>query len=121
MPALKAVTITLALFFGIATLASAADWQGIWKLKSTKGLTYYITLTKDGQVRSTLEEGFGGSWEERDGKAYITFASGWKAILSDQNGKITKTAFRPGKAFTDKSDSTTPASRVEALPTAGKN
>jgi len=121
MAKMKQLITSLILFLGIAGAAFAADWTGIWKLQSTKGLTYYITLTKDGRVRSTLEEGFGGSWEEKDGKAYITFASGWKAILSDGNGKITKAAFRPGRAFTDKHDSITPAERVDALPAAGKN
>ena len=113
---MKKLIITLALLIDVACSAAAADWPGIWKVSSTKGLTYYITLTKDGRVSSTLEGGFGGSWEEKDGKAYVTFASGWKAILSDENGKISKTAFRPGKAFTDKPDSVTPADRVNALP-----
>ena len=113
---MKKLFLTLALFIGVACSASATDWPGVWKVRSTKGIPYYITLTADGGVSSTLEEGFHGSWEEKDGKAYITFASRWKAILSDENGKISKTAFRPGKAFTDKPDSVTPAERIDAIP-----
>lgn len=113
---MKNLIITLALLFGTAGSATAADWPGVYKVMSTKGIPYYITLTADGGVSSTLEEGFHGSWEEKDGRAYITFASRWKAILSDENGKISKTAFRPGKAFTDKPDSVTPADRVDASP-----
>ena len=113
---MKNLIITLALLFGTSVAVSAADWPGVYKVMSTKGIPYYITLTADGGVSSTLEEGFHGSWEEKDGKAYITFASRWKAILSNENGKVTKTAFRPGKAFTDKPDSVTQADRVNASP-----
>ena len=119
MAIMRKFAVALVLLLAVDCSASAADWAGIWKLTSTKGLTYYVTLTKDGGVSSTLEEGFKGTWQEKDGKAYITFASGWKAILSEENGKVTKTAFRPGKDFTDQSDSVTPAERVDAVPNPG--
>ena len=94
----------------------AADWQGHWKVISTGGIPYYITLSANGRADSTLERGFAGSWEEKDGRAYITFASGWKAILFEDHGVIMKSAFKPGRSFLDKPNSVTPAGRIEAIP-----
>jgi hypothetical protein len=100
-------------------VASADGWLGVWKVMSTKGMPYYITLSKDGEAESTMEPGYRATWEEMDGKAWITFASGWKAILYDDNGTIMKAAFRRDKEFTDEPDSITPAERVPEIPPAG--
>jgi hypothetical protein len=97
-------------------LAHAADWLGIWKVMSTKGMPYYITLSADGVAESSMEPGYRATWEEKDGKAYITFASGWKAILFDDNGIIRKAAFKRDKDFSGEPDSITPAERVPAIP-----
>jgi len=104
------------LFILMPGLARAAGWLGVWKVMSTKGMPYYITLSADGVAESTMEPGYRATWEEKDGKAYITFASGWKAILYDDNGAIMKAAFRRDKGYADEPDSVTPAQRVPAVP-----
>jgi hypothetical protein len=112
------LTAVVALLIAMPSLARAADWLGVWKVVSTKGMPYYITLSKDGEAESTMEPGYRATWEEKDGKAWITFASGWKAILYDDNGAIMKAAFKRDKEFTDQPDSITPAERVPAIPRA---
>jgi hypothetical protein len=113
------LTAVIALLITMPGLARAAEWQGVWKVMSTKGMPYYITLSAGGVAESTMEPGYRAAWEEKDGKAWITFASGWKAILYDNNGTIMKAAFKRDKEFTDEPDSVTPAARVPEIPPAG--
>lgn len=113
------LTAVIALLIAMPGLARAAEWQGVWKVMSTKGMPYYITLSAGGVAESTMEPGYRAAWEEKDGKAWITFASGWKAILYDNNGTIMKAAFKRDKEFTDEPDSVTPAARVPEIPPAG--
>lgn len=112
----RILTAVIAILVAMPGLARAADWLGVWKVMSTKGMPYYITLSAGGVAESTMEPGYRATWEEKDGKAWITFASGWKAILYDDNGTIMKAAFKREKDFTDEPDSVTPAERVPAIP-----
>lgn len=113
---MRVLTAVIALLMAVPGLARAADWLGVWKVMSTKGMPYYITLSADGVAESTMEPGYRAAWEEKDGKAYIIFASGWKAILYDDNGIIKKAAFRRDKDISDEPDSVAPAERVPAIP-----
>ncbi len=112
----KASLVAIVLLVAMPGLVRAADWRGVWKVMSTRGMPYYITLSADGAAESTMEPGHRATWEEKDGKAWITFASGWKAILYDDNGTIVKAAFKRDKDFADEPDSVTPAERVPAIP-----
>jgi len=109
---LRILTAVVAILVAMPALASAAGWLGVWKVMSTKGMPYYITLSAGGVAESTMEPGYRATWEEKDGKAWITFASGWKAILYEDNGTIMKAAFKREKDFSDEPDSVTPAERV---------
>ena len=102
----------LVMMLAWGTLAQAEDWLGQWQVTSTRGIPYVITLSPQGKAVSSLEEGIEGSWEEKDGMAFVTLASGWRAILTHDAKGYSKAAFAPGKDFSDNPDSVLPISRL---------
>ncbi len=113
----RAVTAVLAGLFAItlATLASAAsEFEGVWKVKGTKGKPFEITLTADGSAKATLpKEGMTGTWKEEGGAAVISWKTGWTTKISKQGDKYKKTAWRKGKPLSGPPTNSSDAQKVK--------
>ena len=87
-------------------------WNGTWNVTDTRGQAYVITLTTDGQARASGSQNAFGVWSLEDGKAYIVWNTGWKAILfTDANGQKMKSAFTPNRGFNETPADTSPISK----------
>ncbi len=94
--------VTAGLFaVALTTFASAAsEFEGVWKVKNTKGKPFEITLTADGSAKATLpKEGMTGTWKEEGGAAVISWKTGWTTKISKQGDKYKKTAWKKSKAL----------------------
>jgi len=99
--------------FASACEKSQNAWQGTWDTQDTQGGAYTITLGDDGQAGAVGSQNTSGTWREEDGKAYIVWDSGWKAILyMDEQGMMMKDAFPPDGDFGEYPYHTTEAKRL---------
>ncbi|MBC6444922.1 MAG: hypothetical protein GDA50_05725 [Alphaproteobacteria bacterium GM202ARS2] len=89
----------------------AESWVGTWHVTDTRGGEYDIVLESGGQAHAHGSQNAFGIWSEQDGRAYIVWNTGWKAILflDKESGKYMKSAFDIDEGFNDTPLTTTPA------------
>ena len=96
--------ITAALISTFAMIASASlaqsnGFEGTWKVKSTSGQPFEITLSADGTAKAPLRNDMTGTWK-----------TGWTTKISKEGEHYTKTAYRKGQSSPA---NTSPADKVK--------
>ena len=81
-----------------ASLAQNNAFQGMWKVKSTAGKPFEITLSADGTAKATLRNDMTGTWKEEGQSAVITWKTGWTTKITKAGDHYTKTAYRTGQS-----------------------
>jgi hypothetical protein len=107
----KVSGVILAAIFAIILTSlpglAASEFEGIWKVKDTKGEPFEITLSADGSAKATLK-GMTGTWKQESGAALITWDTGWTTKLTKEGDHYKKTTWDKGKPLdgppTDSSD-----------------
>jgi hypothetical protein len=101
---------TLGMIFS-GTLA-AKEFSGSWVLADTNKDPFEIQLSEDGAASGTHGKDMKyGTWEEKDGKAIISWNTGWITVISRDGDQYIKKAFKPGDSITDKPTNTSLAKR----------
>ncbi len=108
--AMRAAVIA-ACFIGMTSLATlaASAFEGVWKVKSTAGQPFEITLSSDGTAKASLRSDMVGTWKEEGQTAVISWKTGWTTKITKEGNEYKKTTYRKGQ-----SASGTPASTSEA-------
>lgn len=89
-------------FAEMEATAADASFVGTWKMKGSEGEVFHAVLKADGTSTSDWGPGEVGTWEVKDGKAYVTWTDGWKEIIEKTADGYKKYGFEPGKNFTDR-------------------
>ena len=77
---------------------AASEFEGVWKVKDTKGSPFEITLSGDGTAEATLEkEGMTGTWKDEKGAAIINWSTGWTTKIGKEGNAYKKSAWEKGK------------------------
>lgn len=84
-------------------------WVGAWDVTDTQDRPYVLTLMKGGEAMAKGSQNMKGSWYEKEGKAFVTWETGWRAILWRDGDKIQKDAFEPSQNFDDETKHRSPA------------
>lgn len=91
---------------------AAREYSGSWVLADTNKDPFEIQLSEDGAASGTHGKDMKyGSWEEKDGKAIISWDTGWITVISREGDQYIKKAFKPGVSITDKPTNTSLAKR----------
>jgi len=108
--AMKA-TVIAACFIGMTSLATlaASAFEGVWKVKSTAGQPFEITLSSDGTAKASLRSDMVGTWKEEGQTAVISWKTGWTTKIIKEGNEYKKITYRKGQP-----ESGTPASTSEA-------
>jgi len=108
--AIKA-TVIAACFIGMTSLATLAEsaFEGVWKVKSTAGQPFEITLSSDGTAKASLRSDMVGTWNEEGQTAVIRWKTGWTTKITKEGNEYKKATYRKGQPV-----SGTPASTSEA-------
>ena len=93
-----------------ASLAQSSGFEGTWKVKSTSGQPFEITLSADGTAKATLRNDMTGTWKTEGQSAVITWKTGWTTKISKEGEHYTKTAYRKGQSSPA---NTSPADKVK--------
>jgi hypothetical protein len=86
---------------------AAGEFEGVWKVKDTKGTDFEITLAADGTASANRAgEGMSGTWKDEGGTAVITWKDGWTTKIAKEGDGYKKTAYEkdPGGEPTNTSD-----------------
>ena len=102
------VAASLIAVSSVISLAASA-FEGVWKVKSTAGKPFEITLSSDGTAKASLRKDMVGTWKEEDQTAVISWKTGWTTKIIKEGDVYKKTAYRKGQ-----SPSGTPAGTSEA-------
>ena len=114
--------VAAAFVIGLSGAALAAGFEGMWKVKDSKGNPFEITLNADFTASGTLKthkekeaemEGMTGTWKEQDGAAEIHWDTGWTTRIVKEGDAYKKSAFKPDAPLSGPPTNTSDAEKVE--------
>ncbi len=94
-----------------AGVAQKGAFQGVWKVKSTSGQPFEITLSANGRAKGTLRKDMTGTWKAEGQSAVITWKTGWTTKITKEGDHYNHTAY--GKGETSPATSSDPAEKVK--------
>jgi hypothetical protein len=104
------MVFVMSVIFSITLYAN--EFMGSWILADTNGEPFEILLEESGSASGTHGKDMKyGSWEEKDGKAFIYWNTGWVTIINKEGDQYKKNAFKPGESLTGKPSNTSSAKR----------
>jgi hypothetical protein len=113
----KTITIVLAIASVIAmanlTSLAASAFQGVWKVKSTAGQPFEITLSHNGTAKASLRKDMVGTWKEQGQTVLITWKTGWTKKIVKEGDHYKKTAYRKGQSPDGEPANTSDAEKVK--------
>jgi len=95
------------------------EYIGNWRVADGQGKIFFITLHENGTSTSTWKKGDKGTWKIEQGKAIVTWDSGWTDILYNEEGIFLKTSYPPNAPIQGPGINHSTAKKVEALPFLG--
>jgi hypothetical protein len=98
-----------------ALLPSRNHFLGKWEVGEGNGFNFYISLEADGEAKKSIGSSH-GTWTVVDGEARISWDDGWHDAIRKVGAKHEKSAYEPGKSFTDKPTNVTAARNTEPQP-----
>lgn len=117
---LLAAPVTTAVRADEAAAAQAqSEYVGSWKVQDGKGREFVIELGADGQAASkwaAAEEqrrNETGTWKDVDGAAQITWANGWREVISKSGEGYVKKAYAPKLTLDGAPSNESPATKIE--------
>lgn len=79
-------------------VAQKSAFQGVWKVESTSGQPFEITLSANGRAKATLRKDMVGTWKAQGQSAVITWKTGWTTKITKEGDHYSKTAYRKGQS-----------------------
>jgi hypothetical protein len=113
----RTITAALAATSLIAVTSSvglaASAFEGVWKVKSTAGRSFEITLSGDGTAKASLRREMVGTWKEEGQTAVITWKTGWTTKIVKEGNQYKKIAYRKGESPSGAPTNTSEAKKVK--------
>ena len=94
---------------------SRGHYLGKWECGDGSGSNFYITLLEDGSAMRSIGH-VHGKWNYVNGEAQITWDDGAEDAIRKVGSRFQKSAYKAGKAFTDKPDNVTSAINTTPSP-----